>query len=285
MTLFAHVYHWFDRAWMTRAAWQRRSADLPIRAMKMSRLLRLHHEHGWPRRAAPLVLAAMAVLSPIAAQQPQIRVLVVTGGHDYPTGFYTLFQGYPDVRWDHRAHRAPADGYIRDLAKRYDVVVLYDMEQDAPETQRRNLMDFVRAGGGVVALHHALASLPQWKEFHDLIGGAYLQRAEAGRPASTYQHDVRMRIHVADRAHPVTRGIEDFEVEDEVYGGLWVSPDARVLLTTDHPASSKAVAWAMTNANARVVAIQPGHGEPAFADASYRRLVIQAIRWAARRDR
>jgi type 1 glutamine amidotransferase len=169
------------------------------------------------------------------------------------------------------------------MAKRYDVLVLYDMEQDAPEAQRRNLLDFVRAGGGVVALHHAIAGAPGWKEFHDLIGGKYLQESEGGRPPSTYQHDVRMRIRVADGGHPVTRGIADFEVEDEVYGGLWVSPNAHVLLTTDHPASTKAVVWVTPNPHARVVTIQPGHGEPAFANASYRRLVIQAIRWAARR--
>jgi type 1 glutamine amidotransferase len=245
----------------------------------------LRHEFRWMPRAASLVLVALSVLSPGWAQDAKIRVLVVTGGHDYTTGFYTLFQGHPDLRWDHHAHRAPADGYVRDMAKRYDVLVLYDMEKDAPDAQRRNLMDFVQSGGGVVALHHALASMPQWKEFHELIGGKYLDASEAGRPPSTYQHDVRVRIHVADRTHPVTRLLDDFEIEDEVYGGLWVSPDAHVLLTTDHPASTKAIAWVAANANARVVTIQPGHGEPAFADASYRRLVIQAIRWAARSDR
>lgn len=236
-------------------------------------------------RTASLVVVALGFACAAQTQGGAIRALVVTGGHGYPTGFYTLFQGYPDLVWDHASHRAPADGYGRDMAKRYDVVVLYDMEKDAPDAQRRNLMDFVQSGGGVVALHHALASMPQWKEFHDLIGGKYLDASEAGRPPSTYQHDVRVRIHVADRTHPVTRLLDDFEIEDEVYGGLWVSPDAHVLLTTDHPASTKAIAWVAANANARVVTIQPGHGEPAFADASYRRLVIQAIRWAGRRDR
>ncbi len=246
--------------------------------------LPFRHEHHWILRSAWLVLVALVGLSSARAQEAKIRVLVVTGGHDYPTGFYTLFQGYPDVRWDHKVHRAPADGYVRDMAKRYDVLVLYDMEQDAPDVPRQNLMEFVRAGGGVVALHHALASVQAWKAFHDLIGGKYLQKSEAGRPPSTYQHDVRTRIQVVDRSHPVTRGIEDFELEDEVYGGLWVAPDAHVLLTTDHPASTKAIAWVTPNAHARVVTIQPGHGEPAFAHASYRQLVVQAIRWAARRD-
>jgi type 1 glutamine amidotransferase len=239
-------------------------------------------------RAAPLLLVVVALgvlAANPAAQDAKIRTLVVTGGHDYPTGFYTLFQGYPDLVWDHNSHRGPADGYVPDMAKRYDVLVLYDMEKEAPEARRRNLLDFVRAGGGVVALHHAIAGVPGWKEFHDLIGGRYLQDSEGGRPASTYQHDVRMRVLVADRGHPITRGLADFEIEDEIYGGLWVSPDAHVLLTTDHPASTKALAWVTPNPYARVVTIQPGHGDPAFAHSSYRRLVIQAIRWAAKRGR
>ncbi|SRR6266540_2454650 len=235
-------------------------------------------------RTASLVLCVLAVLLPAGSQHTQISLLVVTGGHDYPTAFYTLFQGYPDVRWDHNVHSAMADGYVRDMARRYDVVVLYDVQKDAPEAQRRNLMEFVEAGGGVVALHHVLASVPPWKAFHDLIGGKYLWSSEGGQPPSTYQYDVRMRVRVADDKHPVTRGIADFDLQDEAYGGLWISPDAHVLLTTDHPANSKAVAWVMPDKRARVVTIQPGHGEEAFATPSYRRLLIQAIRWAARRN-
>lgn len=228
-----------------------------------------------------LLFGALLVSLPCLAQQRTIRLLVVTGGHDYPTGFYTLFHGYPDLKWSHAVHCSASEGYIRDMAKNFDVVLLYDVQKDAPEARRRNLMEFVQAGRGVVALHHVLASVPAWSQFHELIGGKYLGQPQGDLPPSTYQHDVRMRVKVADRSHPVTSGISDFEIHDEAYGGIWVDPDAHVLLTTDHPASSKELAWVSPNKLSRVVTIQPGHGEEAFANPSYRRLVIQAIRWAA----
>jgi type 1 glutamine amidotransferase len=217
------------------------------------------------------------------AEEKVIRVLVVTGGHDYDTGFYSLFFGYPDIKWDHKIHYGASEGYVRDMASRYDVVVLYDMLNGKPEVRNtQNLFEFVRAGGGVVALHHVLAAFDSRKDFHDLIGGEYIWKAREDLPASTYRFDVDMRVHVADRRHPVTSGITDFDIHDEAYGALWVSPNAHVLLTTDHPASNKAIAWITPNETARVVTIQLGHGEEAFANASYRKLVVQAIRWAAK---
>ncbi len=230
----------------------------------------------------PAALLAVLLLSlPSLAQQRTIKVLVVTGGHNYSTGFYTLFQGYPDVKWDHAQHCAAAEGYVKGMAGKYDVVVLYDMPKDVPEARRKDLMEFFEAGRGVVVLHHALATAPEWAEFHKAIGGKYLTQAEGSRPASTYQHDVRMRVTVADRSHPITRGISDFEIYDEIYGGIWVADDAQVLLATDHPSSSRALAWVMPHRRSRVVTIQPGHGEEAFGNPAYRKLLIQAIRWSA----
>lgn len=230
------------------------------------------------------MLSAFLFAFPLQASDAQIRLLVVTGGHDYDTGFYSLFLGYPDIKWDHKIHYGGSEGYVRDMAGKYDVVVLYDMLNGKPEVRdTRNLFEFVRAGGGVVALHHVLAAFASRKDFHDLIGGEYLWEATGNLAASTYRFDVDMHVHVADRQHPVTAGITDFDIHDEAYGGLWVAPNAHVLLTTDHPASNKAIAWVTPNEHARTVTIQLGHGEEAFANQSYRKLVVQAIRWAAKK--
>ncbi len=39
-------------------------------------------------------------------------------------------------------------------------------------------------------------------------------------------------INVKDKTNPVTRGITDFELFDEVYGGFYVKPGVTSLLTT-----------------------------------------------------
>lgn len=212
----------------------------------------------------------------------KISALVVTGGHEYGTGFYTLFQGYDDLRWDHAVHRMAADAYEKSLMK-YDVLVLYDMPEDATARQRENLMGFARAGRGIVMLHHAFAGLQGWDEYHDLIGGRYVLKAEAGRGASSYYHDIEMLVRVADKNHPVTRGLSDFTIHDEGYKDAVVSPEVHVLLTAEHPQSDRLLAWISPYPRSRVVSILLGHGEEAYANPSFRRLVIQAIRWASGR--
>ena len=49
-----------------------------------------------------------------------------------------------------------------DLRGKYDVLIMYDFTRDLDESGRKNLRDFVEAGGGVVVLHHALLNYQTW---------------------------------------------------------------------------------------------------------------------------
>ena len=89
-------------------------------------------------------------------------------------------------------------------------------------------------------------------------------------------------IRVKDNTNPVTRGIADFELFDEVYGGFYVEPGMTALLTTNHPESSPVIGWSHTYGNSRVVTIQSGHDTPTFESPVYRKLLLQAIEWAYR---
>lgn len=224
--------------------------------------------------------AATGRIAPAMPRQPQISLLVVTGGHDYDSSFYGLFQNQPDWRWEHRLQRASAEAFGRDLSK-YDALVLYDMAQNITEEQKRNFTAFVERGGGIVVLHHALASFQGWEDFSKIIGGKYFLKAEGDHPASGFQHDVWIDVKVADPQHPVTRGLGSFRIYDEVYSRFWVSPEAKILLTTDHPKSEKVIAWVSPHPKARIIYVQLGHGEQAHRHPSFRSLVEQAIRWAA----
>src|SRR5689334_6901977 len=74
-----------------------------------------------------------------------VRLLVVTGGHDYPTTFYTLFE-QPGLTWDHETTTEAA--FRRDVRSRYDVVVLYDMPATLSAAGRANLQAFAESGKG-----------------------------------------------------------------------------------------------------------------------------------------
>ena len=227
---------------------------------------------------ASLSSAALMAVAVLQSAAP-VRVLVVTGGHSYPTSFYTLFE-QPGLTWDHAV--SSEEAYRRDLRDRYDVLVLHDMPKTLGEDGQRHLRDFAESGKGVVVIHHAIVSYPDWDWYRDLIGARYLEQPAGGLPASTYRHDETMRITVA-RQHPVTAGLVDFTLRDETYKGMWLAPGNTVLLTTDNPTGDPPVAWVSTYDKSHVVTIQLGHGPESHHDASYRRLILNAIRWSAAR--
>jgi type 1 glutamine amidotransferase len=219
----------------------------------------------------------------IQAGNPALRLLVVTGGHDYDTSFYTLFEGYQDLTWAHAPSSKAA--FKNDIRKSCDVLVLYDMSADLDETGRKHLREFVEAGKGIVVLHHAIADFPAWEWWsNEVVGGKYLQKPERGLPGSTYRHDEELFVRPAG-SHPITNPIGPMHIRDETYKGMWISPAVKVLLTTDNPASDGPVAWISPYPKSRVVYVQLGHDAQAHRHPSYRALVRNAVLWSAGRLR
>jgi type 1 glutamine amidotransferase len=216
-----------------------------------------------------------------SSRSDAVRALLITGGHDHEASFYTLFEGHPELA------RLPVAGspsaFQKDLRDRYDVVIMYDFTRDLDETGRKNLRDFVESGKGVVVLHHALLNYQKWPWWYqEAVGGSYRLQREGDVPSSTVKDGQEMSV-TPDDSHPITASLGPFRILDEAYKRMWISPRARVLLTTDNPSSDRSLAWLSPNPDFRVVSIQLGHGPSAFANPSYRSLVHNAILWASRR--
>lgn len=231
-------------------------------------------------KLAVILLCAFLPVVTSASDKP-IRVQLVTGGHSFDFSFYSLFDKQDDLAITVNPHPS---AFRNDMRNSFDVLVLYDLTDVNEPAKRTNLKNFVEAGKGIVALHHAIADNQTWRWWYeDVIGGLYLLKPDGEKPASTYQHDVDMRIQPA-MEHPVTAGIDAFEINDEAYKHMWISPKSRILLTTDNPLNDKPVAWIGPSDTSRVVYIQLGHGPLAHRNPNYRKLVRQAILWAARRN-
>jgi len=230
--------------------------------------------------------------APAAPADPagdKIRVLVVTGGHGYEKEpFVELFQSMAGIEPVHVEHPAGGNAFVpKDKPQDYtegfkhDVIVLYDLWQPLPEQARENFLRLLGRGKGLVVLHHALADYQAWAEFEKIAGGRFFLQPAPDHPASGFREGVDVDVEVADPRHPITAGISPFRVHDEVYSRFRVLQSVHPLLTTNHPESGKVLAWAHRYANARVATVQLGHGPPTYKHPSYRRLLHQAIRWAA----
>jgi hypothetical protein len=242
----------------------------------------------WIGVAALWCAAGVCAATP-AADEGKLRALVITGGHDYEEpAFRAMFAAMPDVVAQHATFPDAADLLTPELAKTQDVVVLYDMWTPGfTPAQQQAFVQLLEQGIGVVALHHTLAAHPNWPEYAKIIGGRFHvgDHVVDGQtvPGSTYDHDQDIAVQIADRQHPITRGLPDFQIHDETYGRYDTDPDAHVLLTTQHPKSDRELAWTNHYANSRVVYIQLGHDHLAYEHPTYRELVNRAIRWTAGR--
>ena len=100
-----------------------------------------------PRSAWPIVLpiALGCALAVSAAATSPVRVLVVTGGHDYPTSFYSIFE-QDGLAWDHAVSNEEA--FRRDLRGRYDALVLYDMSASLSPSGMAHFRHSSRAAAG-----------------------------------------------------------------------------------------------------------------------------------------
>ena len=236
------------------------------------------------------ILVAFCVCQSISAMAADnIRLLIFSGGHDFNTNeFFQVFKDNHEVTFVAATHPNAHKLLRPESAANFDVLVLYDMWQKIDAETKTNFVNFLKAGKGLVSLHHSIANYQDWPLQWEIVGGRYyLQPMKVDgvpKARSIWKHDVEVPVRVVDPNHPVTRGVKDFVIRDETYGLYDMLPGSNQLLATDEATSAKHLAWAKNWGDARVVYLQLGHDKLAYANPNFRQLLAQAIRWTAKRD-
>ena len=183
---------------------------------------------------------------------------------------------------------------------------------DPPDGYPEAFGALLDAGKPMVFLHHAVAGWPAWEEYAHIVGGRFhYQPASLGGvdyPDSGYRHDVTHTVEVLDPEHPICDGLATtFEITDELYlfpvftdevtplmrsrhtfvDTEFYSADRAIRGERDandgwsHPPGSDLVAWTKTVGASPIAYIQFGDGPQTYADPNYRRVITNAIHWAA----
>lgn len=232
-------------------------------------------------------LVSFILLSSVAAKTP-VKILVVTGGHGYNKETFNemLNSLGNDLTFEVAEFPDAFRMFLPGNRDKYDVLLFYHMWQTITPEQKEALIECIRDGKPVVALHHSICAFDDWEEYWIIIGGKYFHKPTIldGKeyPACSYIHDLHFKVNVADKKHPVTRGINDFEIFDETYKGYWVDPSVKVLLTTNEPSSNRVIGWVKTYGKARIAVLQSGHDTPTFRQTEFRQLLRQALRWVVK---
>ena len=231
--------------------------------------------------AVPVAVSAETVPTP-----EKTKVLVITGGHGFEREpFFKVFSGNAAIVCTFAEHaKGNASAWERDDLTNFNAVVLYDMAGTITDAQKAKFLSLFERGTGLVVLHHALCSFQGWPDYERIIGGLYPVPPK-GQPQVTdtvgYEHGAEVPVALADSKHPITAGLKDFTIHDEIYWGFRVGSDVHPLLTTTHPKAGKPLMWTRTEGKSRVVFLQLGHDHLAYDNPNFRDLIARSIAWTA----
>jgi type 1 glutamine amidotransferase len=207
----------------------------------------------------------------------KIKTAVITGNHPYEVPqFINMFRSLESVDF----YPQYLENFAADLAnvqEQYDVVLFYNMHMVLDNGPVQAALEKLGATKqGIFCLHHGILSYPDWSVWSDVIG----------IPNRHFSYHPLQTVHVenADPSHPITQGLQPWEIVDETYKmDAATGPENHVLLTTKHPLSLNSLAWTRKYRNSPVFCLASGHGKEIYDDASFRKVVERGILWAAGR--
>jgi hypothetical protein len=201
-----------------------------------------------------LIVAAIAAAAtvPLLTQGPaRIPVMILDGEsggpyHDWQRVTAALKKtldetGLFDTTIVTAAPTTDFGSFTAPFAKHRTVVMNYDAPDERwPPALKTSFEQYVRDGGGLVAVHAADNAFPGWPAFNEMIGvGGWRGRTEAAGPywfyretglasdtapgrAGSHGRRVPFQVMVRDSGHPITRGLPRVWMHqgDELYARL-----------------------------------------------------------------
>lgn len=222
---------------------------------------------------AALVAAANALSA--AAGEAKIRVhFVQGGGHDWRRHFPILAEILKKTGDFEVTMSTDLDELKAENIQKHDVVLFYGSGNNfKTKEQEQGLVDFVRNGGAFAGIHSATDSFRRSEAYWEIVGGRF-----AGHGGG------RFTVRILDHEHPITKGLADFEIQDETYRHRYHPKAQRHdLIRIDRGKEQQSMAWVRDYGQGRVFYTALGHGRAAWTNPHFQRLVVRGLYWAAGR--
>jgi type 1 glutamine amidotransferase len=232
-----------------------------------------------------LLLLALSAGSQEAKRAAKIRALIITGddvpAHDWKETT-PVTREILEATGKFEARVCEEIGILDAGAALagYDLLVLNFRnrpEFKISETARKNLADFVASGKGLVSIHFSANAFQDWPDYRNLIGKVWVGRTSGHGPRGPF------KAEIAARDHPVTRGLENFEIDDELYARLVGTAPVKVLVQahSDWSGQVEPLVWTLDYQKGRVFHTSLGHDARARRHPAFGTLLLRGAEWAA----
>jgi type 1 glutamine amidotransferase len=160
---------------------------------------------------------------------------------------------------------------LKERIKQYDIIIQYTTGMQLAKEQEKGLCDFIQNGGGYVGIHSASDSFKNADRYWEMLGGRF-----AGHGGGKFM------VHIYDRDHVITKGMRDFEIQDETYAHNYHrNAQMRSLTRMNRGKERQSMSWVSSYGKGRVFYTGNGHGREAWTNPHFQRLVVRATYWAA----
>ncbi|MBP7050024.1 MAG: ThuA domain-containing protein [Phycisphaerae bacterium] len=231
------------------------------------------------------MLAMVFCLGAQPAKPAPIKVLLITGDDVSAHPWREMSETTREIlvnsgKFDVKISEDPLILESATALKNYDVIafLIYSAKRaELPAQAQENLLNYVKGGKGFFVQHLATASFPKWEEFGKLCGRKWVMGTSGHGPRAPFQ------AKVVDKQHPITAGLGDFEVDDELYAKLQGDAKIQVLVTADSDWSKKTepLIFVQNYGNGRVVHNAFGHDRKALMTPNVQKIITRGTEWAA----
>ncbi|MCB0084824.1 MAG: ThuA domain-containing protein [Caldilineaceae bacterium] len=131
-------------------------------------------------------------------------------------------------------------------------------------------VDYVRRGGGLLAIHSGTAEYQEALVLRRLLGGVF------------DHHPKQCPVTVTPHAgHLLTTGSTPFTLQDEHYFMAMGNEPVDCFLTSTSEHGEQPAGWTRTEGDGRVAVLTPGHHVEIWLEPGYQTLIINALHWCA----
>jgi len=231
------------------------------------------------------VVAGLGFAAEAARGPGKIKVLLITGDDVGAHNWRQMSETTREIlvaskKFDVKVCEDPLILESETALKGYDVIVftIYARRMPMPPEQvKKNLINFVKNGKGFFVQHLASASFANWDEFGKLCGRKWVMGTSGHNPRVPFE------AKIADKKHPITAGMDDFIVDDELYAKLQGTGHINVLVSADSSWSKKTepLVFTLNYGKGRTVHNAFGHDRRALMTPNVRKIIVRGVEWAA----
>ncbi len=234
-------------------------------------------------------LIALAGCKSRSAGDDPIKILILSGknNHEWQKTTPLLVKIYKDAKHFSVSATELPDTLKYDHLKKFDVVVSNwntwpDNDLRFPEEWEKDFLKYVKEGGGTLFIHAGASSFYSWDDYHHIGIGRWGKETKHGE-------QTKGKISGFDKNHPVTKGLKDFFIIDEIWEKTDIFPGTQPLATvtaTDekdgHLINENAV-FVCQEGKGRSFYTTLGHDERALFNSGLQTLILRATQWVSHR--